>query len=109
MKHPGDRVSPGALETLMKIKAKAVTSFTHGNLHAHRGADVELNKAEAEDLRKLGLIDYEDEKAEAAPKNKMDGAPQNKADTVEDDDLVGADDDQKTPRKNATKTTTKKD
>lgn len=92
----------------MKIKAKAITSFTHGNIHAHRGTDVELNKAEAEDLRKLGLIDYEDEKAEPAPKNKMDAAPANKAD--EHDDLVGVEDDEpKAPRKPAAKTIAKKD
>ena len=70
----------------MNVKVKALDSFAHGRVSAHRNDTVTLNKGDAEELEKLGLVEILDDKAahaetkmEAAPKNKMADAPANKA------------------------------
>lgn len=85
----------------MKITATALDSFAHGAKTYATGDPVEVMKGEAEDLRKAGLVVYQDaapqtgvtdskpaeddledlvggEKAEPAPLNKMEPAPANK-------------------------------
>lgn len=85
----------------MKISAIANDSFAHGNKQYVKGDPVEVTKGDAEDLRKSGLVSYEDpapqtgvtdskpaeddlddlvggDKAEDVPQNKMEAAPQNK-------------------------------
>ena len=85
----------------MNITATAIDSFAHGAKQYASGDPVEATKSTAEDLRKAGLVAFEDvapqtgvtdskpadddledlvggDKAEAAPKNKMQPAPANK-------------------------------
>lgn len=85
----------------MKTTATALGSFAHGAKQYVAGDQVEATKGEAEELRKAGLVAFEDvapqtgvtdspaaeddlddlvggDKAEAAPKNKMAPAPANK-------------------------------
>lgn len=72
----------------MNVQVKALDSFAHGRVSAHRNETVTLNKGDAEELAKLGLVEILDDKAPAAeakmedaPKNKMADAPTNKAST----------------------------
>lgn len=80
----------------MNITVKATDSFAHGAKQYTAGDPVEVTKSTAEDLHKAGLVAFEDhttealpadddledlvggDKAEAAPKNKMQPAPANK-------------------------------
>ena len=80
----------------MNITVKATDSFAHGAKQYTAGDPVEVTKSTAEDLRKAGLVSFEDhtpetppvednlddlvggEKMEDAPKNKMAPAPANK-------------------------------
>lgn len=81
----------------MNITATALDSFAHGAKQYSAGDPVEVTKATAEDLRKAGLVSFEDvapqtgvtdspaeddllggDKAEPAPLNKMEPAPANK-------------------------------
>lgn len=65
----------------MKTTATALDSFAHGATQYTAGDPVEVTKSTAEDLRKAGLVTFED----AAPKTATDSEP------VEEnlDDLVG--------------------
>lgn len=40
----------------MKTKVKALTSFVHGRVQAYQGDEVEVTKAEAEELTKAGMV-----------------------------------------------------
>lgn len=82
----------------MEIQAIALDSFAHGAKQYLAGELINVNKDTAEEMRKRGLIAYEDvapqtgvtdsqddledlvggDKAEPAPKNKMQPAPANK-------------------------------
>jgi len=81
----------------MNTTATALDSFAHGATQYVAGDPVEVTKSTAEDLRKAGLVTFEDaapktatdskqgdddllggEKMEDAPKNKMAAAPANK-------------------------------
>lgn len=78
----------------MKTKAIALDSFAHGKTQYVAGETIELSKSEAEEMRKAGHVSFDDadsppadddledlvggDKAEAAPKNKMQPAPANK-------------------------------
>lgn len=80
------------------MKITALDSFAHGAKQYVAGDPVKVSQGEAEDLRKAGLVSFEDvapqtgvtdsqddledlvggEKAEPAPLNKMEPAPANK-------------------------------
>lgn len=85
----------------MKTKAIALDSFAHGARQYAAGDSGEFSKGEAEELRKAGLVSFEDaapqtgvadskpaeddledlvggDKADPAPQNKMEPAPANK-------------------------------
>lgn len=84
---------------MTKVKIKAVTSFSHGNLDATMGGTYSLNKGDAQELEKIGLAEIvtgddteepeqpdpadllgdDDEKAAEPVENKMESAPENKA------------------------------
>lgn len=62
----------------MNVQVKALDSFAHGRVSAHRNDTVTLNKGDAEELAKLGLVEILDDNAAAAPETKMEAAPKNK-------------------------------
>lgn len=83
----------------MQVQVKALDSFAHGRLDAHKGGEYPMSKGEADDLRKAGLVEIigaddsapktatdsqgaddllGDAKSDAAPQNKMAPAPANK-------------------------------
>lgn len=44
---------------MTKVTVKAISSFAHGNIIAHAGEAVTINKGEADELRKAGLVGEE--------------------------------------------------
>lgn len=70
----------------MNVEVKALDSFLHGKNDVVRGESFKVNKPEAEELAKSGLVEMVDEtthpmetKMEAEPENKMAEAPANKS------------------------------
>jgi hypothetical protein len=73
---------------MMKVRVKALDTFSHGPHHPARGDEFSMNKGEAEDLAKSGLVQIltdeqeGDDKAAEQHENKMEAAPANKGLTV---------------------------
>jgi hypothetical protein len=71
----------------MKVNAKVLSAFYHGNQTYSEGITAQFAKGEAHDLEKAGLVEVTGEvedsgvKMADAPENKMADAPANKSRT----------------------------
>lgn len=75
---------------MTKVKVKALQSFAHGNVQAHVGETVTMNKGDADELRKLGFV-QDGEAEEAAVQEQVQTAPQEhqQGDVVTDNPETG--------------------
>lgn len=84
----------------MEVNIKAVDSFSHGGLHAHIGCVYPMEKATADELVKVGLVEILDTKpAKVEPAAKVEPITiGNNPDEEDLDDLVGGEKAATTPQ-----------
>lgn len=76
---------------MTKVKVKALQSFAHGNIEAHQGETVTMNKGDADELMKAGFVQGEADVEVPTTQVQVEQPPQEhqQGDVVTDDPETG--------------------